>query len=267
MFRENPPRVAVPSDAGVYDAALGGSNNRAVDRSALRDVSSDLASDAVTVRNNRAWLLRAIRFLANHAGIKQFLDLGTGMPTESNPHQVAQRLHSDVAVVYVDNDPEVAAAHASYEHNDLTRFVVADLTKPDEVLADRVVSRFFDFSEPIALIQSATLHRYPDTAALTAIMRVYADALAQGSFIALSHFHDPGGADTSLVEQVQDRLSTSSVGPRYFRTSAEITDLFGGFELVAPGLVPADSWWPDGPHTLPLSSEQRLLVAGLARKP
>src|SRR4051812_48721261 len=151
-------------------------------------------------RASRRWLVRVTRFLAREAGIDQFLDLGSGLPTAENTHQAAQRINPDVRVVYVDNDPSVVAhGRALLEENELTRFSPADLTDPDEVLSDPAVREHLDWDRPIALLQLGTLHHYVGDVPPAAIMQRYIDALPMGSYVALSHFLDPQDEDSALA--------------------------------------------------------------------
>lgn len=258
-----------PSIARVYDAFVGGKDNFEVDRQVLHKLL-EIAPEAVEVgRQCRAWLIRVIRFLASEAGIDQFLDLGSGLPTAENTHQAAQRVLPDAHVVYVDNDPSVAAhGRALLEENECTHFAVADLRKPEEVLQHPVVTRNLDFTRPIALIQANTLHHVTDSDGPREIMQRYVDALPSGSFVAISHLYNPGdGSDLAkLAEESQTRFNTL-MGSCFYRGRQEILDMFCGLELVEPGLTYLFEWWPDGPRLKPLTPEQHLLLGGVARKP
>jgi hypothetical protein len=162
----------------------------------------------------------------------------------------------------------LAHGRAILAENDRTHLVAADLSRPDQLLDDPDVQRYLDFSQPIALFQIGTLHHCPDPDEVRAFMRTYVDALAPGSYVAISHFHNPGsGEDSEAAERMQRIMSDGPMGSGYFRTSAEIETFFGGCELVEPGIVSASAWWPDGPRMKPLLRSQRLFVAGLARKP
>jgi SAM-dependent methyltransferase len=264
------PQVDItrPSVARVYDAGLGGKDNYEVDRAVLRSILDASPDAMVAARDNREWLIRLTRFLAGEAGITQFLDCGSGLPAAENTHQVAQRLKPESTVVYVDNDPIVLAhGRAILAENDRTHLVSADLTRPGRLLEHPDVHRYLDFSQPIALFQIGTLHHCPDTDEVRAFMRTYIDALAPGSYVAISHFHNPGsGEDREAALRMQRLMSGGPMGSGYFRTRAEIETFFGGCELVEPGIVPASEWWPDGPRTKPLVRPQRLFVVGVARK-
>jgi len=265
-----PPQVDItrPSVARVYDAGLGGKDNYEVDRAVLRAILTASPDAMVTARDNRDWLVRVTRFLAAEAGITQFLDCGSGLPTAENTHQVAQRVNREATVVYVDHDPLVLAhGRAILAENDRTHLVAADLTKPDEVLNHPDVTRYLDFTKPVALYQIGTLHHCPDADVVRAFMRAYVDALAPGSYVAISHFHNPGeGEDGAAAERMERLMTGGPMGSGYFRSQPAVASFFDGSDLVEPGLVSPSSWWPDGPRTKPLVRSQRLLLAGLGRK-
>ncbi|ASR35641.1 hypothetical protein BAY61_12250 [Prauserella marina] len=258
------------SIARVYDAMLDGKDNYAVDRE-VRSQLIAVAPDIQTMtRDNREWLIRVSRFLASEVGLDQFLDLGSGLPSAENTHQVVQRLNLNARVVYVDNDPVVQAhGRALLEENDFTFFSPADLTRPSELLADPVVRKHIDFDEPLALYQISTLHHVPDDQRPHDIMAELVDALPSGSYIALSHFYDPadGSELSALAKKLEEVLLSGPMGSGRFRTRTEIEEFFADLELVSPGLVLPCDWWPDGPKTKPKLDVQQLILAGLARKP
>jgi len=262
--------TSVASVARVYDCFLGGKDNYAVDREVYQQVVEN-APEAVEIgRINRHWLIRAVRFLARSAKIDQFLDVGAGLPAADNTHQAAQRMNSDVRVVYVDNDPVVAVhGRALLEEDERTHLVMADLTEPDAVLENPVVQRYIDFDRPLALIQCATIHHVPDSKRPAEIMQRYIDRLPSGSYLALSHFHDPqdDGEGTRLARFVEGVFSSSSMGSGFFRTRDQIATFFDGLELVEPGLVRLCDWWPDGPSLGPHQTVDDVLLGAVARKP
>jgi hypothetical protein len=259
--------ISRPSVARVYDAGLGGKDNYEVDRAVLRAILDASPDAMVAARDNREWLIRITRFLAGEARITQFLDCGSGLPTAENTHQVAQRLNPDATVVYVDNDPIVLAhGRALLAENDRTHFLAADLTQPEALLGNPDVVRRLDFSQPVALFQIGTLHHCPDPGEIRAFMRVYVDALVPGSYVAISHFLNPGGDEAAHAERMERIMAGGPMGSGYFRTRDEVESFFCGLDLIAPGLVHASQWWPDGPRLKPLIRPQRLFIAGLARK-
>ncbi|WP_285648103.1 SAM-dependent methyltransferase [Actinomycetospora sp. NBRC 106375] len=257
------------SIARVYDTALGGKDNYPADREVvdkLRQVAPEIEQFTV---DHRAFLVRVVRFLAGQAGIDQFLDLGSGLPTAENTHQAAQRLCPEARVVYVDNDPSVVAhGRALLEENDQTFFSPGDLTHPAEVLEDPVVTRNIDFSRPLALLQMGTLHHYDESDLSCAeIMKQYVDALPSGSYVALSHFLDPQDDDSVVARRMEDVFLHSPLGTGRFRTRDQILAMMPGLDLVEPGLELCVKWWPDGPMLSPLVPAQRCIAGVVGRKP
>lgn len=266
--------VSVPSVARCYDYALGGKDNFEVDRAAVQQTEAAVPDSIVIARVNRSWHIRASRFLAEHAGVDQYLDLGAGLPTAENTHEVVHRVNPEARVVYVDNDP-TAAAHgrALLDDDHLVRYVEGDLTRPAEILADPDVRGHLDFDRPIALYQSATLHHQPAELDLPGIMRQYVDALAPGSFVVLSHFWDPGGETSALVQQIHESMRAHGIAGEFFRSREEIRAMLPGLELLpagpddTEGLVPLLDWWPDGPLLHDPGQVQRCILGAVARKP
>jgi SAM-dependent methyltransferase len=256
------------SIARVYDAALNGKDNYEIDREVLRQVASVAPQVNDLAWSNRNFLVRACRFLAGQAGITQYLDCGSGLPTAENTHQVVQRLQPEAKVLYIDNDPVVLAhGRALLEENDNTLFMSADIFEPDEVLGLPEVREFLDFSQPIALIQNGTLHHYIGDEA-PAIMQKYVDALAPGSYTVIAHFYDPQTPEHSeIARKMEEKFVHSPMGSGRFRTRDEILAMFPGQELVPPGLVLCDDWWPDGPRVKPLNQVEECIAGGVGRKP
>jgi SAM-dependent methyltransferase len=268
-----PPPVDTdkPSIARVYDALLGGKDNFEVDRQVAERLMADIPGVEVATRHLRKALGRIVRWLVREAGIDQFLDLGSGLPTAENVHQVAQRVNPDVVVVYVDNDPVVAAhGRVMLEENDHTHFVVGDLTKPDELLRDPVMTHL-DFTRPLGLIQSATLHFVADQAVAEHIMRAYVDRLASGSYVVMAHGR-AAEEDDELRGQAADAFATyrervTAGGGFTLRTREQVEALLPALELIEPGLVAVDDWWPDGPPVGDPPPGARFGLVGVARKP
>jgi SAM-dependent methyltransferase len=259
--------ASTPSLARVYDASLGGKDNFDSDRSLLdrlKEVSPDFPK---ANQQNRQWLGRVVRFLAGTAGVDQFLDVGSGMPTDENTHDIAHRLNPDARVVYVDNDPSVLAfGRALLEDNDRVHFAAGDLRRPTDVLEQ--VAPILELDRPIALIQAATLHNVLDEDDPHAIMAEYTRALASGSYVAISHARDTadGGPLSKLMHDIMAAFASGgvvSVG----RTQEQIEGYFSGLELLEPGVVPLIEWWPTGPRLTPVADVERLLVGGVGRKP
>jgi hypothetical protein len=258
-----------PSVARVYDCFLGGKDNYEVDRKVFLQVDAVAPQMKLLARSCRHWLVRITRFMAGTAGVDQFLDLGAGLPTAENTHEAAQRMNPEARVIYVDNDPVVAAhGRALLEENDRTHLVVADLTKPDEIFEHPDVVRYLDLTRPIGVIQSNTIHHVSDEERPREIMNRYAELMPSGSYLALSHFTDPqdGGAGTELARFVEDVFANGSMGSGYFRTREQILEYFDGLEMVPPGLVRLNDWWPDGP-LLSTTIADEVSLGAVARKP
>jgi hypothetical protein len=258
------------SIARVYDAFLGGKDNYEVDREVYRMVLQIAPQSPELARDFRTWLIRAVRFLARGAGIDQFLDCGSGLPTAENVHQVAQGINPETRVVYVDCDPIVAAhGRALLEENDRTHFIAGDLRFAKELLNHPVVTRNLDFTRPIALMQCATLHHLEDSDDPHEIMATYIDALPSGSYVGLTHFFDPadGSKYSELAKAIENTFRTSSMGTGRFRTRPEILSFLDGLELLDPGLVLLSDWWPDGPRLTALPDSGHIALGAIGRKP
>lgn len=273
MRADGPPERGIDqstaSIARVYDVFLGGKDNYAVDREVAGAVIDQIPQTLSFAQEHRAWLIRVVRFLAK-AGIDQFLDCGSGLPTQENTHQAAQRFNPESTVVYVDNDPIVAAhGRALLEENSRTHFVDGDLTEPDQLLADPRITDRLDLSRPVALIQCSTIHHVTDEQRPHEIVRRYVDALPSGSYLALTHWHDPadGGAGSGIARYISETFRSSSMGSANFRSRDEIERLFDGLEFVEPGLTLLRDWWPDGPNLAPAEPVDEIVLAGVARKP
>jgi hypothetical protein len=255
--------TSVPHVSRVYDYWLGGKDNYAVDRALAEKVIAAEPYVIAGVRSNRAFLGRAVHYLAADAGIRQFLDIGTGIPTANNTHEVAQRAAPDARVVYVDNDPIVlvhARALLTSHPSGATHFLDADLRDTVKILAD--AQRTLDFSEPVAIMLIGVLHCIPESDDPAGIVAALIDAVPSGSYLAISHIAadlvNPQGmaAGNSLMNR-------SMTAPIIARTHQQVTGLFGGLELLEPGVVPAPQWRP-GPGAEPAPLP---VWAGVARKP
>jgi SAM-dependent methyltransferase len=255
------------SIARVYDAFLGGKDNFEVDREVLRGVQAAAPQAQDLAWSNRNFLIRACRFLAGQAGITQYLDCGSGLPTAENTHQVVQRIQPEAKVLYIDNDPVVLAhGRALLEENENTLFVSADIFDPDEVLSKPEVRDFLDFSQPIAVVQAGTLHHYIGTEGAQ-IMQKYVDAVVPGSYTVISHFYNPETPEHSEVaRKMEEKFIHSPMGSGRFRTREELMEFFPGQELVPPGLALCDDWWPDGPRLKPLNQVEECIVGAVGRK-
>lgn len=274
-MREAPLQLASldptrPTIARAYDASLGGKDHYEVDRQVWERIKAVAPHQGEVSQMNRRWLVRAVRYLADVAGIDQFLDLGSGLPTVENTHQVAQYHKSETRVVYVDIDP-VCCVHgrALLEENDFTHFVEADMTRPAELLGNPAITSRIDFDRPLVLMQCGTLHHVPDADDPAGIMRQYIDALPSGSYVALTHFWDPGEEHPELsakAHELEHAFTQLGLGSGYYRRREKIAELFGDLEMVPPGLVELNDWWPGGPATRPRWPEEHLVLGGVGCK-
>ncbi|WP_406277522.1 SAM-dependent methyltransferase [Embleya sp. NBC_00896] len=241
-----PPGIDVtrPHPARMYNYYLDGKDNFAADRDAAEQVIAAAPSARPSARGNRVFLRRAVRHLARH-GIRQFLDIGTGIPTAGNTHEVAQDVAPDARVVYVDNDPIVlthARALMRSSPQGRTAYVQADVRRPQSVLADPQVREVIDFDRPTAVLLVALLHFVRDEEDPRALVAELRDALAPGSYLVLSHTSaDFDGERAHNGARVYNRATA----PAVLRPRQEILSLFDGFRLVPPGLVPLPRWDPD----------------------
>jgi SAM-dependent methyltransferase len=257
--------TSVAHPARIYDYWLGGKDNFAADRAAGDRVIEIRPEIIVGVRANRRFLGRAVRYLAGQAGIRQFLDIGTGLPSANNTHEVAQAVAPDARIVYVDNDP-IVLAHArallTSAPEGKTAYVSADLREADAVLGE--AARTLDFSQPVALMFLMTLQYIPDADDPHAIVRHYVEALAPGSFLVVS---DPTieNQDAVLTESTK-RLNEGMAGrtQQTRRSTADVLRFFDGLELIEPGLTMLDNWRPE-----PADPDGRDIPAhcAIARKP
>jgi O-methyltransferase involved in polyketide biosynthesis len=255
--------LACPNAARIYDYLLGGKDNLEVDRRVAREVARVAPFVVESVRANRAFLRRVVAFLARE-GISQFLDLGTGLPSAGNVHQVAQRCRPDARVVYVDIDPVVLThARALLVDDDRTTVVAGDVRDPDTILTDPVVRAHLDLTRPTAVLMVALLHFLDDQEDPAGVVAAFRDALAPGSFVAISQVAD---LPDSLVEDPGRVLATRQAAklyqelatPRFtVRSPEQIAALFDGLVLVEPGLVPVPAWRP--PRARPPRARARVL--------
>jgi hypothetical protein len=257
-----------PSIARVYDAMLGGKDNFAVDRQVLEQMMTSAPDVPNVARDNRRWVRRVVRWLARDAGIDQFLDVGSGLPTMENTNDVVHRIEPDAVVVYVDNDPAVIAhGRVLLADDEHTFFAAGDLTRPDELLADPAVVAHLDLDRPVALLHCLTLHHVAGDAAGW-ITRAYLDRLASGSYLAISHMRLPEPGDEKLARFTATTTEYRAASPASTpRLLADIQSLFSGLEFVEPGVVPVNDWWPEGPQVGEPHEFADYIVGGVARKP
>jgi SAM-dependent methyltransferase len=254
--------VTKPSIARTYDYLLGGKDNFAVDRAFGDKFIKDLPGSQQIAPDNRGALVRAIREIVTNTPVRQFVDLGSGLPTADNVHQVAQLYAPEAKVLYVDNDPIVLAhGRALLAENENTTVIQADLRDP-KAIYDSEDARLIDFDQPVAVVFSATLHHVNDDENPAGLVRFWSERIPSGSYVFISHFRSENDPRSQELEQVLQ----GSLGRGRWRTDEEILSLFGeGFTVLEPGLVPAVQWRnPDAPEEL--TDWQRLIAAVLAVK-
>ncbi|HZD73887.1 MAG TPA: SAM-dependent methyltransferase [Actinomycetota bacterium] len=232
---------STPNFARVYDYLLDGKDNFAVDQAIAEEALAVAPELRVMARENRAFLRRAVRFLAAEAGIRQFLDIGTGLPTQGNVHEVAQAVAPGARVVYVDADPVVVVhGRALLAGSDKVAIIQADLRRPEELLDDPQLRGLIDLTEPVAVLLVAVLHGITEAEDPVGIVARIRDAVAPGSYLVLSHSSAEGLAEVSArVGAVLGRAA-----PFVPRTRAQVLRFMEGFELVEPGLVQVPQWRP-----------------------
>jgi hypothetical protein len=235
--------TSVAHQARIYDYWLGGKDNFAVDREAGDKALAEYPHLVKAVRANRAFLVRAVRFLAGEIGIRQFLDVGTGIPTANNTHEVAQGIAPESRIVYVDNDPVVllhAQALLTSNREGACAYVDADFRDPRKILTE--AGKVLDLSQPTALMLLGILQLIPDEDDPFTVVSTLLDALPSGSYLAITH---PAGDIDSRSLKAAAVLDTLSAEKRSLRPRDEIIRFFDGLELVPPGLVQVSKWRPD----------------------
>lgn len=252
-----------PSVARMYDYYLGGTHNTAIDRAAVDAVAKAMPDCFALCLENRSFLRRAVRYMLSQ-GITQFIDIGSGLPTNSNTHDVAQAINPGVKVVYVDMDPSVLDhGRRLLEGNGLTSVVLGDIRKTEKVLWDPEVTRLIDFGRPVGVLMMCVACFFTD-GEIGQIMRDIRGRIAEGSFVAASHdTFDGKRGQGETVRRVQEVYKDTPI-PIYFRSRKEFLPLFEGLELVEPGVVFLDEW-----HValdLPASVASRWLYGGVGKK-
>jgi hypothetical protein len=253
-----------PHPARMYDAYLGCHDNYAADQEAVRQILRAFPEVRTIARANRAFMQRAVRFLAGEAGIRQFIDIGTGIPSAGNVHEVAGQVAPGTRVAYVDNDPIVHVhANALLTGSGTTGIVLADLRDPDGILGSPKLRELIDFTQPVALLLVAILHFLAEAEAPGRIVAVLRDALPPGSYLVLSHgtadFHPPGVAGQAAAGY------ENATAPLVLRSFEQVSAFFDGFDLVEPGLVQAPLWHPDGRPPRPKDLAKIGIYAGVGQ--
>jgi O-methyltransferase involved in polyketide biosynthesis len=250
-----------PSVARMYDYYLDGKDNYQVDREAVEQVAKAMPEIRQLARENRAFLRRAVRYMARQ-GIRQFIDIGSGLPTAGNTHEIAQEVAPDARVVYVDNDPVVLVhGRALLVRDDNTTVATADMRDPVSVLKHPKTTKLIDFDEPVGVLLIAMVHFLTEEER-PYVMDTLRDSLPSGSHIAITHV-TRDGQSAAAVDQIEGVYATTSL-PIFFRERAQIARFFDGYELVDPGLVTIDAWRPDPADPAPEAT--RWLYGGVGRK-
>jgi hypothetical protein len=252
-----------PNAARVYDYILGGELNYAIDRVFAEQVLAAQPNARERARMNRQWLRRAVRFGAGQ-GIRQFLDIGSGMPTEGHVHEVVQAIDPRARVVYVDNEP-VAVAHSEIllQDNEYAVMVQADAERPEDVLEHAETESLLDFDLPVMLVMALFVHFVPDSRDPAGMIAGYRDALAPGSYFALSSGTFEGqSVETERAVKLYERSGTELA----LRSADELRVLAKGFEILPPGIVFIPEWRPDDPDDVGAHPERSGGLALVARK-
>jgi S-adenosyl methyltransferase len=262
--------TGVPNPARIYDYFLGGKDNFPADRDVAEQIVAIAPVARDVVEDNRAFLRRAVRHLAGEAGIRQFIDLGSGLPTQGNVHEIAQAVAPDARVVYVDNDAMVVTHSRALLAGDNTVVIEADLRQPDGVLRHPEVRELIDFTQPVALLLVAILHFLPDDQDPFGIVARFRDTLPAGSHLVVSHgTRDiPERPDMSPEEMAEmgekvERLYQLTTTSLVTRTRAQVERFFDGFDLLDPGVIEIQLWRPDEQGSLLPGG----FYGGVGRKP
>ncbi|MEU6720694.1 SAM-dependent methyltransferase [Nonomuraea sp. NPDC046802] len=247
-MNQPPPRGVdpnIPSVARMYDYHLRGKENYPKDRAVADQVHQDNPNVRLGMRENRHFLRRAVTYLAGECNIRQFLDIGSGLPTSGNVHEIAQRLNPTARVIYIDNDASVLThARALVDGDDKVRVVAGDMRRVQDILDDREVQHFINWNEPVGLILVALLHFISDKHDPYHLVTTLRDQLPPGSYMALSHGSADGfsRAQISPVEEHYEQATEQLA----LRSQESIVRFFDGFDLVPPGVVLVPTWRPDG---------------------
>jgi S-adenosyl methyltransferase len=254
--------VTVPSVARIYDLFLGGKDHYAVDRKLAKEILRQSPETPHVAQANRRFLGRAVEYFAE-AGIRQFLDLGAGLPSQNNVHEVAHRICPDARVVYVDNDPIVSVhARALLADGESTVLVQEDIRHPARILEHPTVQRMIDFSQPVAVMFVAVLHFVSDDDDPWGVVSALTEPLVPGSYLALSH-GGFGGHSAEIAKAYQEKYKNASA-PVALRERDAVSRFFDGFDLVEPGVVAATEWRSDEIERSQPGGEW--MLAGVGRK-
>jgi hypothetical protein len=259
--QQQPVRIdaTVPSAARIYDYLLGGKDNYAVDREAADELLAVVPDQRLLARANRSFVIRAMRFLARQ-GIRQVIDVGTGIPTSPSIHEVFHAVDLGARVVYVDSDPLVKVHNdALLATTEQVTSIEGDIRRPEEILDHVRRHKLIDLTEPVVVVLAAVLHLIPDTQDPADLVAGFRTAMAPGSHLVLSQF--AGHSDPGAIARLR-AIADGTPVETYFRTREEILRFFDGFDLLAPGLVDVEQWRPD----MQAPSTRLKISGGVARK-
>ncbi|OQD53193.1 hypothetical protein BM536_029180 [Streptomyces phaeoluteigriseus] len=260
--------ATVPTAARMYDHYLGGKDNYAADRAACEELDKVVPSTRALALNNRRFLQRVVRTLTQEYGIRQYLDHGSGLPTQDNVHQVAQSIDPSAHVVYVDNDPMVLVhGRALLEQDERTAVIHADLRETEAIFTHPDTERLLDFSQPVAVLFNSVFHCIPDseTDGPPAVVRRVAERLAPGSFLVMCQLVSEDPKVREFVTNFMDHATQGHWGR--VRQEKDMAALFEGLEVLDPGLVEVSTWRPDTEVTPRQLSQEWIEYGGVARLP
>jgi hypothetical protein len=257
-------RPDIPSAARVYDYLLGGKDNYPADRVVAESMIAQLPNVRLAVQWNRAFLRRVVRYLVCEAGIRQIVDVGAGLPSAGNTHEIALDADPATRVVYVDHDPVVLAHARNMLHGVPNAAIVEhDLLAPDEILADPALRNLIDFSQPTAVLLLSILHFVSDEDDPAALIARLLDPFPAGSHVAISHATPDAVPEVNDVERVFDEATEQA----HVRSRADVAKLVAGMEIVEPGLAWPPEWRPDPGDQVPANAAESYYCVVVARKP
>ncbi|HEV2537992.1 MAG TPA: SAM-dependent methyltransferase [Streptosporangiaceae bacterium] len=255
-------RPDIPSVARIYDYLLGGKDNYEVDRAVGESMIAQLPNVQVAVQWNRAFLRRVVRYLVQEAGIRQIIDVGAGLPSAGNTHEVALDACPQTRVVYVDHDPVVLAHARDMLHSVPSSAIIGrDMLEPDTILADPVLRNLIDFGEPVALLFLSILHFVSSESDPAGLIARLLAPFPAGSFVAISHATPDTVPEVNDVERIFDESTT----PAHVRTRAQVSQLVAEMEIIEPGLTWPPLWRPDPGDELPVNPEESYYCVIVAR--
>jgi hypothetical protein len=261
--------VSKPNVARVYDVMLGGKDNFAADREYVADILRFAPMAPLGAVTNRHFLRRVVQYLVVEVGVTQFLDLGSGLPTQGNASEVAHQFNPQARVVHVDNDPIVYThSKALLADATTTEIILGDVRRPAEILTDPVVRTMIDFTQPVGLLFFAVLHHVEDGDHPEQAVAEFRAAMPGGSYLAISSLRLPGPdlPELRAITIEGEKVHSGPLGSMRWREDEEIRSWFGDWELIAPGLVPLGDWREPGPGSTPHPELQHSFSGGVARK-